>query len=110
MRVTLESRRAKARTRVAACCGSLALVLFAAAGPISAQEAGATVEGVAAAPDSGESEDQKLAKQLANPVASLISVPFQFNYDQGLNRSIPAGGSPSTSSRSFPSRSMRTGT
>ena len=27
-----------------------------------------------------------VAKQLANPVASLISVPFQFNYDQGLNR------------------------
>jgi hypothetical protein len=29
-------------------------------------------------------DDYGLAQQLANPIASLISVPFQFNYDDGI--------------------------
>ncbi len=32
----------------------------------------------------GESEAEKMAKKLSNPVASLISVPIQVNYDEGI--------------------------
>lgn len=43
----------------------------------------------APAPDPGEGggggggSDQDLAKKLSNPIADLISIPFQFNYDEG---------------------------
>jgi hypothetical protein len=46
-------------------------VVFAGAFPAQAQET----------PDS---EEERLAKRLANPIAALISVPFQFNYDSDI--------------------------
>ena len=32
----------------------------------------------------GSAQDDDIARQLSNPLASLISVPFQFNYDTGF--------------------------
>jgi hypothetical protein len=52
------------------------IVLLAAltpAGPSAAQSGAASGDAAA-----------ELAKKLANPVASLISVPFQYNYNEGF--------------------------
>jgi len=44
----------------------------------------AVVLSLAATSALAQSEAEHLAKQLSNPVADLISVPFQFNYDHDL--------------------------
>jgi len=55
---------------------SLSLVLF------PQEEADAAA--VDATAPSGDSSAADLAKKLSNPIASLISVPFQFNFDQNI--------------------------
>ncbi|GDX76591.1 hypothetical protein LBMAG41_16670 [Cyanobium sp.] len=54
--------------------------------PVIAQAPGPAAEGGQGQnpPQGLRTKEASLAKQLANPVASLISVPFQFNYDSGI--------------------------
>lgn len=63
---------------------TLVAALVASQVAIAQETAGAAPATTApAAADSGNSSAD-LAKKLANPLASLISVPFQFNYNQGF--------------------------
>jgi hypothetical protein len=50
-----------------------------------ASEAALAEPAASGAPEGETSQAQELAKKLSNPVADLISIPLQSNYDWGLN-------------------------
>jgi hypothetical protein len=47
---------------------------------------------------------ENLAKKLSNPIASLISVPFQYNFDQNIGPTENGAPESLSSSPSFRSR------
>lgn len=52
--------------------------------PVMAQAPAAGEDQETETPQQLRTEEADLAKKLANPISSLISVPFQFNYDRGI--------------------------
>jgi hypothetical protein len=63
---------------------ALAVTLLLAALPALAQQAPPAAPPAAPAATGGDAEASRLAQQLSNPVASLVSVPFQSNWDFGV--------------------------
>ena len=75
--------------RVTVLSAMLAIGLLAGTGTASAQQASASDPAAASAaappPAAAEETDSaELAKKLSNPIADLVSLPFQFNWENGI--------------------------
>ena len=64
--------------------GMLAAVVCSLSGSLSAAPASTNPAGMATEDVAGTDQEAELAKQLQNPVASLISIPFQSNFEFNL--------------------------
>ncbi len=82
--LALNKQRTFSSGAVCACVAVSVVWMIASAGTAVAQSGGETAaqEHKIAAGAGGVAAD--LAKQLSNPIASLVSVPFQLNWDEGL--------------------------
>jgi hypothetical protein len=67
--------------------GELDFKLDFALGMVVDAQHGVPAAGEAATAPAAASDSAELAKKLANPISSLISVPFQLNYDEGFGPS-----------------------
>lgn len=65
-------------------CGTLFLFAAVDAGALAQEPTGASDPAATQQTSPGSDDAHELAKKLSNPVASLISVPFQSNFDFGM--------------------------
>jgi len=70
--------------RVIYLCGTLFLFAAFNAGALAQEPVGASNPPIPQQTSPGSDDAHELAKKLSNPVASLISVPFQSNFDFGM--------------------------
>lgn len=76
-------KRWLAACAAASCAGLAAPAAFAQGSSVPSEPDRSPSDPAAAAPPPAENDAQALAKQLSNPIASLISLPFQSNWDWG---------------------------
>ena len=73
--------RVPRRLSVALCWGGALALCLGVSTPASATD---SKEAVSAAHAASDATSQELAKKLSNPISDLVSIPFQFNWENGV--------------------------